>query len=382
MQTDQLDLENSQIRDFERIRVLFTNMKSGYLGVLTGTVLLYTTVATYSSSRAANLWLLAMLLVNIPRIVISIQFERGVNAGRITPATVAPWEKRLTLSFLPTYLCTVAAIFLPYGEHEIVATLLCALVFTLMAAGGVLMLTTSLPSIFMFLSLMMLAVIIKMLQLSELMFNVAALCLALGYVQLVRLILIQNRLLMENITLKIQHGQYALVDPLTSLANRRQLQVVIEKLLPTVKRGGEPFSLIMLDLDHFKLFNDTHGHSAGDELLVKVARILADCSRQQDLVVRYGGEEFLVVLPRTGEREAMVITERIRDAVKAQTDVTVSGGIAEYANENNFDVLLQRADAALYLAKQNGRDKCMISSEMPGQYNSDEGSKHANFRTV
>jgi diguanylate cyclase (GGDEF)-like protein len=148
----------------------------------------------------------------------------------------------------------------------------------------------------------------------------------------------------------------SLHDPLTGLANRRLLEAQMEKSLAEAKRYREDLSVIMLDIDHFKKYNDTRGHVEGDNLLAKIAGILQKTVRGADSVFRYGGEEFLVLLPRTGAAKADIAAERLRKAVEAQTEVTISLGIAasQMPLEGN---MIDRADEALYRAKRNGRNR-------------------------
>lgn len=162
----------------------------------------------------------------------------------------------------------------------------------------------------------------------------------------------------ENARLYEETKMFALHDPLTGLANRRMMNIVFERTLNRARRLKEPFSLMMLDIDRFKKYNDTYGHSAGDELLIKIATLILKETRQIDLVVRYGGEEFLVLLPETDLTRACEAAERVRKTVEAHTGVTISIGIASYSKEIQSEKeLIGKADKALYKAKQNGRNR-------------------------
>ncbi len=153
-------------------------------------------------------------------------------------------------------------------------------------------------------------------------------------------------------------------DPLTGLANRRYFSERFEEAVSFARRSGCPLSLIMADLDFFKSVNDHFGHEAGDEVLKGFAALISNCCRREDLGVRMGGEEFLIMLQNTDRNGALTLAERIRKLLENSTfcdgkiKVTVSIGAAMLeANENPQD-LIKRADKAMYLAKEKGRNRC------------------------
>ena len=153
-------------------------------------------------------------------------------------------------------------------------------------------------------------------------------------------------------------------DPLTGLANRRHLDRMLEMHAERLAREGRPFCLMVADLDHFKSINDAWGHAVGDRALVAFAELLQNQSRAEDLVVRYGGEEFVVLLPDHSLDVALRIAERFRAATPSATppelgsrSLTASFGVAEAAVGEPPAELLQRADAALYRAKSSGRNR-------------------------
>jgi diguanylate cyclase (GGDEF)-like protein len=161
-------------------------------------------------------------------------------------------------------------------------------------------------------------------------------------------------------------------DELTGLYNRRFLNNVLQQQLAEAKRYDHPFSLIMFDIDRFKRYNDINGHIAGDRALAEVASILSTTARAVDYLIRYGGEEFLVILPRVGGQEAMVAAERHCRAVEQHYfageerlpsgKLTISAGVACYPqNAQDAMDLLHRADMALYAAKHRGRNQVAIT---------------------
>jgi diguanylate cyclase len=156
----------------------------------------------------------------------------------------------------------------------------------------------------------------------------------------------------------------ARTDALTGLGNRRALNLELERRIAQRQRQAIAVSLLIVDVDHFKKFNDCHGHQAGDEMLRAVSRVLCASFRDMDLVTRYGGEEFAVVLPGITLSDASPVAERVRVAVAdssyryrdADLAVTVSVGVAEAKSLDTADELVCRADAALYAAKKAGRN--------------------------
>lgn len=160
-------------------------------------------------------------------------------------------------------------------------------------------------------------------------------------------------------------------DALTGLANRRTAEHRLRVEQARAERRREPLTVAMLDLDHFKQVNDRWGHAAGDRVLVATAQVLREELRGADLGVRFGGEEFLAVLPGTGGDSAIHVAERIRERVgrfevpadDGMIRVTVSIGLATLLPGESLPALLARADAALYRAKAEGRDRCVLADD-------------------
>jgi diguanylate cyclase (GGDEF)-like protein len=159
-------------------------------------------------------------------------------------------------------------------------------------------------------------------------------------------------------------------DPLTGLLNRRSLDEALAREIARARRHGHALSLMMLDLDHFKKVNDTWGHPAGDEVLRTFARVVASLLREEDVLYRYGGEEFLAVLPETDARGALAAAERVVAGVAAtpvalaggRLRVTVSAGVASLSPAvQDADGLVARADEALYSAKSSGRNQALLA---------------------
>jgi diguanylate cyclase (GGDEF)-like protein len=155
-------------------------------------------------------------------------------------------------------------------------------------------------------------------------------------------------------------------DMLTGLGNRRHLMNLLPQEIERARRAAKPFSVLMLDVDHFKKYNDNHGHQAGDDVLARVGMVLRDSIRPYDCAARYGGEEFLIVLSGASLEHAQECAERIQERVRVEQfpggPVTVSIGIAAYpSNGDTADAVIGQADAALYEAKRIGRDRVVCA---------------------
>ncbi len=160
-------------------------------------------------------------------------------------------------------------------------------------------------------------------------------------------------------------------DYLTGLFNRRYFQERLKEMVALSRRHNLFFSLLLLDIDHFKTVNDTYGHDAGDEVLSALGEILLRESRQEDLAARFGGEELILMLPQTSAREVLAQDKRIRErfALKelpVSEQITFSSGIAEYSQRDSEDSLIKKADMALYQAKEGGRNRGVIYEETNG----------------
>ncbi|HEX7028266.1 MAG TPA: GGDEF domain-containing protein [Gammaproteobacteria bacterium] len=175
-----------------------------------------------------------------------------------------------------------------------------------------------------------------------------------------------NAAISDSVLQQLHLEQMANVDGLTGIYNRRWLDVAFPRMFDRARFSGAPFALMIADIDHFKRCNDEYGHLVGDRILCHVARILCENLRPTDLLGRYGGEEFMVLLANTTVSKAMLVAERICSAVAASEPgaggstlptVTISAGVAGIEPDDTADDLIERADAALFRAKSEGRNR-------------------------
>jgi diguanylate cyclase (GGDEF)-like protein len=179
-----------------------------------------------------------------------------------------------------------------------------------------------------------------------------------------------------NRVIKRYQGQIqtqATLDSLTELPNRRGFDLLAAQAMQEAQREPRPLTALLLDLDHFKALNDTYGHLAGDQVLIGFARDLESCLRHSDIVCRWGGEEFIVLLKDTDGDGGQVIAEKIRQHVERQPyayngnrlQLTVSIGLTTLQPDDTLHTLLSRADHAMYRAKQSGRNRICVELPQP-----------------
>ena len=165
--------------------------------------------------------------------------------------------------------------------------------------------------------------------------------------------------------------ELAATDPLTGLSNRRNLLMLAQHEIARSRRSGEPIALIIVDIDNFKQINDQYGHEAGDQVIAHVAAQLSQYCREQDVAARWGGEEFLILLPATDVDEAMIVAERIRQSATSfaaergsgRRGYTLSLGVTTLSADEPLNDAIARADRALYQSKTQGRDRVTLGEE-------------------
>jgi diguanylate cyclase (GGDEF)-like protein len=167
---------------------------------------------------------------------------------------------------------------------------------------------------------------------------------------------------------------HAARDPLTELYNRRSFLEMAEPIWERAESNARPLSLVIFDLDHFKSINDSYGHSTGDAVLIAVAKVLVHEIRNGDIIARWGGEEFLLLLPDTEQAAAIALAERLRNAIAEirvpvgdiEIALTASSGVANKARHSSLNELITEADDLLYRAKREGRNRVCFAPQEAG----------------
>jgi len=173
----------------------------------------------------------------------------------------------------------------------------------------------------------------------------------------------ERNLLLSSDERQEQLAEMSVKDGLTGVFNRRFLAAFLKKKILQAEQSNENFSLIMADVDHFKKFNDTQGHLAGDKLLKDLCQLLQETVRDSDVIFRYGGEEFLIYLDRIEKEPARQVAERIRSLVGLYMPTTISLGVGAYPFDGtDVEELVKHTDAAMYYSKENGRNRVTLAS--------------------
>ena len=190
-----------------------------------------------------------------------------------------------------------------------------------------------------------------------------------------RRVLKERRLTQERVQMLDKLKRLSITDGLTKLYNSRYFYNQLKAEIDRTSRYQRPLSLLLLDIDQFKEYNDSFGHLEGDKVLVRLGQVIKTCLRKMDSAYRYGGEEFTVILPETEGDEAATVAERIRSCVakeklfprdqKEKYTITISIGVTEYIRDEEVAIFVQRADKAMYLSKQSGRNRvsCLFASK-------------------
>ncbi|MBI5062579.1 MAG: diguanylate cyclase [Desulfatitalea sp.] len=190
-----------------------------------------------------------------------------------------------------------------------------------------------------------------------------------------RRVLKERRLTQERIQMLEKLKRLSITDGLTKLYNSRYFYNQLKIEIDRTTRYQRPLSLLLLDIDNFKEYNDTYGHLEGDKILIRLGQVIKSCLRKMDSAYRYGGEEFTVILPETEGDEAATVAERIRSAVETEhfypqkedepVAITISIGVTEFNWQEEIALFVQRADKAMYQSKQAGRNRvsCLFTSK-------------------
>ena len=360
-----MTLENEINTEIARTRVnaLFQSGITGLIGVVF-TMIMFVLFAWNDVDKTVLIsWLFVFLFMVTVRAILTYRYRQSAVFVGAEIKQIEKWEKYFYYSLLMTGALWGSIAFFPFEGNHLLNLLFATIAMISLSGGAIALYSHSYRAMITYLFITLMPVAIMLLLTGEKKSFVVALAIIIYSMMMIKIIRGLNTTLLDNIRLSIVNRNMSLRDPLTGLGNRRRLEIFVEKLIPISARKNNQFSVVLMDIDHFKKYNDENGHHAGDVLLCAVSEIITDEIRGSDLAIRFGGEEFLILMPETEIEQASAIAQRISAEIMETTDVTISGGVARHKPSENFEDTVRRADSALYLAKRNGRDLIEIASD-------------------
>lgn len=348
--------------DVRRVKILYSNAGFTLIGLLLGYIALVIILGDNISTYALMVWSSLIALTIITRLLLVVLFKRDWRPVEITPGNATRSEWILAITCYPQALAFVSLVFFPFEQDPLISTLFLGLTLLLLMAGSIVSSGTSKITSLGFICSASIPFIIYCVLQGNGYYYALGFFYSASFIVLSRLAIKLNDTICGSIRLQIENQLASLKDPLTDLWNRRRLDLFASQTIPLLDRMGGELSILLLDIDDFKLINDTEGHDKGDIILVRISNYLKNNSRESDLVIRYGGEEFLVLMPATPLDLSEAIAHRINKEVSEQCGVTVSVGVASYKANMGIDQLIKGADLALYQAKATGKDRVVIST--------------------
>lgn len=319
----------------------------------------------------AAFWLLAVYGTNLWRFLIARAYRRESAAG---DARAAYHWRRLLIGVMYTTATWVVGAFIMFPSESLPHQTVYIVIVTAMVAGGVPVLAADRLLYLIFSAGMMLPLAVRLLEQGD-MIHIGLGIMSVVYLGIMlRAGRVFRSFFDESITLRLRLQTLAETDPLTQLANRRRFSEDLQREWRRASRDSHPLSLLLIDVDYFKAYNDHYGHRSGDECLATIGQMLRNAAqRGGDLPARIGGEEFVLLLPGTTPEDALHVAESLRLAIYARNiphvgstatpRVTISVGVAGtwYTEKMSVDCLMEAADRALYTAKEEGRNRCKLA---------------------
>lgn len=294
--TRDLDETMRKELEFGRITDFFSKTRSVYLGLSFNILVTSQLIAPYTTLNAILLWVLTTAICYLPRIIITLRFFKAQKSKQLTSDNIGQWENQVYLhSFLP-FLAFSSIAFLPFEGDVFSGVAIAALAIVALLSGGVIVYSSSFKVITLYLYVSLGCLIARCLYEGSYNFYIVAFYFSVMMLILRQLIKTQYQNFIDHLITQLNLEKASLTDPLTGVANRRHLELFLKSIIPVSYRSNTVFHVVMMDIDFFKQYNDTHGHVKGDELLINLANLVTNHIRSSDFFARYGGEEFALIL--------------------------------------------------------------------------------------
>lgn len=360
--TDIPDQEIQQQLELERIEDFLSKTKSGYCGLALNILVASQLIASYATLKAISFWILATIICYIPKVRATLQFFKAQKSKQVNTDNAKQWEHRIYLHSILPFFAFSSIAFMPFESNVFGGVVVASLALVSLLVGGVITYRSSKNVITLYLYISLGCIIARCLYEGGYYLYILAAYFSIMLILVRRLIKTQYENFVNHLETRLQFEKESLTDPLTGLPNRRRMELFMEQFMLVSRRTGNEFQVAMIDIDYFKKYNDTHGHLEGDNLLTSLASLVQKHIRSSDLFVRYGGEEFSLILTANNRESAFKFLSKLKDEIERALGITVSIGFACSNMAENFEQLLGLADNALYQSKQQGRNRVSIAN--------------------
>jgi len=350
--------------EFIRINDFFSKTSSIYSGLILNIIITSFLVAPYTSMKAIIFWIVALSICYIPRIIYTLQYYNAKKLQQLNFDNIQQWENKIFYNCILPFIAYSSLVFLPFEGDVRVGFMVAALSLISLLVGGSIIYSSSKKILNLYLFTCFSFLIARCLYEGTYHFYLLSIYFLVILIFISRLINTKYNNFLDHIASRLKFEKESLTDPLTGLPNRRHMEIFMEKFMPASRRSGHEFQVVMLDIDYFKKFNDTYGHIQGDKVLVDLASIVNENIHNSDFFVRYGGEEFILILTAINTEDSLSFLEMLSRKIENQLHVTVSLGLASSKLSNNFDQLINLSDKAMYQSKKNGRNQLTIANKL------------------
>ena len=355
------DYDMQKQLEFVRINDFFSKSIGIYSGLTINIIITSFLIAPYTSLKAIIYWIVALIICYIPRVIFTLQYFKAKKLQQLNVNNIQQWENKIFLNCILPFIAYSSLAFLPFIGDVRLGFMVTALSLISLLVGGSIMYSSSKKILNLYLFTCLSFLIVRCLYEGTYHFYLLGIYFLILLIFISRLINTKYNNFIDHIASRLKFEKESLTDPLTGLPNRRHMEIFMEKFMPVSRRTGHEFQVVMIDIDYFKKYNDTHGHIQGDKILIDLAALVNKNIHSSDLFVRYGGEEFILILTAVSSENCLPFLTELMQKIEQKLQVTISLGLASSTMSDDFNQLLNQSDRALYRSKQNGRNQLSIA---------------------